>query len=132
MPRGQRFPLSIIHLSKYPELSIANDRIGSVYRSSYPRCMQTRKTMYRIGIIENMAYLLLADGTKENIFGENGAKEMSEKLNIEFINEIPLDKKIRESSDNGLPFVIAHPNNLTKDIFISSAKKVEKILENKP
>ena len=78
-----------------------------------------------------MAYLLLADGTKENIFGENGAKEMSERLNIKFINEIPLDKKIRESSDNGLPFVIAYPDNSTKNIFVSSAKKVEKILEDK-
>ena len=81
-----------------------------------------------IGIIENMSYLLLGDGTNENIFGENGAKEMSERLNIKFISEIPLDKKIRESSDNGIPFVKAFTESSTKDIFISSAKAIEKIL----
>lgn len=122
---SQHLPLDGAIIVSTPQPVALNDAIKAIG-------MFKKVNIDIIGIIENMAYLLLADGTKENIFGENGAKEMSEKLNIEFINEIPLDKKIRESSDNGLPFVIAHPNNLTKDIFISSAKKVEKILENKP
>ena len=49
-----------------------------------------------IGIIENMSYLLLEDGKKEDIFGKDGAKNMSEKEKILFIEEIPLDKEIRE------------------------------------
>ncbi len=122
---SQHLPLDGAIIVSTPQPVALNDAIKAIG-------MFKKVNIDIIGIIENMSYLLLADGTKENIFGENGAKEMSEKLNIEFINEIPLDKKIRESSDNGLPFVIAHPNNLTKDIFISSAKKVEKILENKP
>lgn len=122
---SQHLPLDGAIIVSTPQPVALNDAIKAIG-------MFKKVNIDIIGIIENMAYLLLADGTKENIFGENGAKEMSERLNIEFINEIPLDKKIRESSDNGLPFVIAHPNNLTKDIFISSAKKVEKILENKP
>ena len=122
---SQHLPLDGAIIVSTPQPVALNDAIKAIG-------MFKKVNIDIIGIIENMSYLLLADGTKENIFGENGAKEMSERLNIEFINEIPLDKKIRESSDNGLPFVIAHPNNLTKDIFISSAKKVEKILENKP
>lgn len=121
---SQHLPLDGAIIVSTPQPVALNDAIKAIG-------MFKKVNIDIIGIIENMAYLLLADGTKENIFGENGAKEMSERLNIKFINEIPLDKKIRESSDNGLPFVIAYPDNSTKDIFVSSAKKVEKILEDK-
>ena len=81
-----------------------------------------------IGIIENMSYLLLDNGKKEDIFGKDGAKNMSEKEKILFIEEIPLDKEIRESSDKGNPYVFAKTNSLTKDIFIKAAEKIEKII----
>ena len=121
---SQHLPLDGAIIVSTPQPVALNDAIKAIG-------MFKKVNIDIIGIIENMSYLLLVDGTKENIFGENGAKEMSERLNIEFINEIPLDKKIRESSDNGLPFVIAYPDNSAKDIFVSSAKKVEKILEDK-
>ena len=81
-----------------------------------------------IGIIENMSYLLLDNGKKEDIFGKDGAKNMSEKEKILFIEEIPLDKEIRESSDKGNPYVFSKTNSLTKDIFIKAAEKIEKII----
>ena len=81
-----------------------------------------------IGIIENMSYLLLDNGKKEDIFGKDGAKNMSKKEKILFIEEIPLDKEIRESSDNGNPYVFSKTNSLTKDIFIKAAEKIKKII----
>ena len=90
---SQHLPLDGAIIVSTPQPVALNDAIKAIG-------MFKKVNIDIIGIIENMAYLLLADGTKENIFGENGAKEMSERLNIKFINEIPLDKKIRESSDN--------------------------------
>ena len=118
---SQHLPLDGAIIVSTPQPVALNDAIKAIG-------MFKKVNIDIIGIIENMSYLLLGDGTKENIFGENGAKEMSKRLNIKFINEIPLDKKIRESSDNGIPFVIACPESPTKDIFISSAKTIEKIL----
>lgn len=81
-----------------------------------------------IGIIENMSYLLLENGKKEDIFGKDGAKSMSKKEKILFIEEIPLDKEIRESSDKGNPYIFAKPDGLTKDLFLKAAEKIEKII----
>src|SRR6056300_139881 len=81
-----------------------------------------------IGITENMSYLLLENGKKEDIFGKDGAKNMSKKEKILFIEEIPLDKEIRESSDKGNPYIFAKPNGLTKDLFLKAAEKIEKII----
>ena len=118
---SQHLPLDGAIIVSTPQPVALNDAIKAIG-------MFKKVNIDIIGIIENMSYLLLGDGTKENIFGENGAKEMSERLNIKFISEIPLDKRIRESSDNGIPFVKACPESSTKDIFISSAKAIEKIL----
>ena len=70
----------------------------------------------------------LEDGKKEDIFGTDGAKNMSEKEKIFFIEEIPLDKEIRESSDKGNPYIFEKPDGITKDIFLKAAKKIEKII----
>jgi len=56
-----------------------------------------------LGIVENMSYLLLPDGQKEDIFGKDGGKNMAEELNINFLGSIPLDKEIRINSDKGDP-----------------------------
>ena len=91
---SQHLPLDGAIIVSTPQPVALNDAIKAIG-------MFKKVNIDIIGIIENMSYLLLGDGTKENIFGENGAKEMSERLNIKFISEIPLDKRIRESSDNG-------------------------------
>jgi len=56
-----------------------------------------------LGIVENMSYLLLPDGQKEDIFGKDGGKNMAEELNINFLGSVPLDKEIRINSDKGDP-----------------------------
>ncbi len=59
-----------------------------------------------LGIVENMSYLLLPDGQKEDIFGKDGGKNLAEELNINFLGSIPLDKEIRINSDKGDPSVL--------------------------
>ena len=61
-----------------------------------------------LGIVENMSYHLCSHcGSREEIFGHGGAKSASEKLEIPFLGEIPLDTAIRVKSDEGTPIVIA-------------------------
>jgi len=58
-----------------------------------------------LGIIENMAYFTPEElpDNKYYIFGEKGAKNLSEDLKVPFLGEIPLVQSLRESGDIGRP-----------------------------
>ena len=58
-----------------------------------------------LGIVENMAYFTPAElpDNKYYIFGQEGAKNLSEDLNVRFLGEIPLVQSIREAGDIGRP-----------------------------
>ena len=116
---SQHLPLDGAIIVSTPQSVALNDAVKAIG-------MFRKVNIPIIGIIENMSYLLLNDGTKEDIFGSDGAKEMSKNEKIPFIEEIPLDKEIRESSDNGIPYIFQKPKGLTKEIFIKAAEKIYK------
>jgi ATP-binding protein involved in chromosome partitioning len=64
-----------------------------------------------LGIVENMSFLELADGTKMDIFGEGGAKKLAEEASVPFFGTIPIDPHVREGGDAGVPVIIAHPES---------------------
>ncbi|MEK7220342.1 MAG: Mrp/NBP35 family ATP-binding protein [candidate division NC10 bacterium] len=60
-----------------------------------------------LGIIENMSYHTCSHcGQREDIFGHGGAREASEKTEIPFLGEVPLDATIRVQSDEGRPVAL--------------------------
>lgn len=58
-----------------------------------------------LGIVENMAYFTPAElpNNKYYIFGQNGAKDLADKIGVPFLGEIPLVQSIREAADVGRP-----------------------------
>ncbi|MCM4155394.1 Mrp/NBP35 family ATP-binding protein [Gramella sp. AN32] len=58
-----------------------------------------------LGIVENMAYFTPEElpENKYYIFGEKGARDLSEDLKVPFLGEIPLVQSLRESGDIGRP-----------------------------
>lgn len=58
-----------------------------------------------LGIIENMAYFTPAElpNNKYYIFGQDGAKELAERLAVPFLGQVPLVQSIRENGDTGTP-----------------------------
>ena len=58
-----------------------------------------------LGIIENMAYFTPEElpENKYYIFGNEGAKNLSEDLGVPFLGEIPIVQSIREAGDYGRP-----------------------------
>lgn len=58
-----------------------------------------------LGIIENMAYFTPEElpDNKYYIFGKEGAKNLSDDLQVPFLGEIPLVQSIREAGDIGRP-----------------------------
>jgi len=78
-----------------------------------------------LGIVENMSYFLAPDtGKRYDIFGHGGARREAERLGVTFLGEVPLEMGIRESSDAGLPVVVAKPDGAEAKIYRDIAKKV--------
>ena len=58
------------------------------------------------------------------IFGQGGAKKISEKYNLPFVGEIPLNSGIMEGSDKGKPVIITAPDSPSAEAFRVSAKNI--------
>ncbi|MCO4744586.1 MAG: Mrp/NBP35 family ATP-binding protein [Proteobacteria bacterium] len=59
-----------------------------------------------LGLVENMAYYPLPDGTRDYVFGQDGGKRAAEKYATELLAEIPLQTAIRKAGDDGTPAVL--------------------------
>lgn len=44
-----------------------------------------------LGMVENMAFLELPDGSRQHIFGEGGVRRAAEQAGVELLGEVPLD-----------------------------------------
>ncbi len=78
-----------------------------------------------IGVIENMSYFCCphCNGTTE-IFGQGGGQRLSEKYNLPFLGRIPLDVRVREAGDRGLPVVLSAPESPLAAAFRAAAEQV--------
>ncbi|TQD38578.1 Mrp/NBP35 family ATP-binding protein [Haloflavibacter putidus] len=69
-----------------------------------------------LGIIENMSYFTPEElpDNKYYIFGEKGAKNLADDLQIPFLGELPLVQSIRESGDIGRPAALQKDTPVAK------------------
>lgn len=63
------------------------------------------------GVVENMSYLELPDGTRMDIFGGGGGQKLADQAGIPFIGGIPMDPNVRSGGDSGIPVVISNPDS---------------------
>jgi ATP-binding protein involved in chromosome partitioning len=79
-----------------------------------------------IGIVENMSgFTCPKCGEKVNILGAGGGKRLAKELNVPFLGQIPIDPKICEEADKGIPFVMGHVDSPAAKAFKEIVKKVE-------
>jgi ATP-binding protein involved in chromosome partitioning len=64
-----------------------------------------------LGVVENMSYLELPDGTRMDVFGTGGGKLLSDETGVPFIGAIPMDAAVRIGGDSGKPVVLAVPDS---------------------
>ena len=78
-----------------------------------------------LGIIENMSvFICPCCGEVTHIFGEGGAKRMSEQYGVPMLGELPLSPAIRESADSGRPTVAAEPESAAAKMYRAIAMKI--------
>jgi len=64
-----------------------------------------------LGVIENMSYLDLPDGTRLDIFGSGGGEQLSQATQTEFLGKVPIDQNVRIGGDSGKPIVVSNPDS---------------------
>ncbi|WP_168582012.1 Mrp/NBP35 family ATP-binding protein [Gephyromycinifex aptenodytis] len=68
------------------------------------------------GVIENMSWLEMPDGTRQDLFGSGGGQRVADSLTrllgteIPLLGQIPIDVTLREGSDAGAPVVRSNPD----------------------
>jgi ATP-binding protein involved in chromosome partitioning len=83
-----------------------------------------------VGIVENMSgFICPKCGAEFNILGNGGGQKISEQLGIPFLGKIPIDQRICEDSDDGVPFIVKHAETPAAKAFMQVVEKVEKYLE---
>ena len=93
-----------------------------------------------LGIVENMSYFIAPDtGNRYDIFGTGGGENLSKELDTFFLGGIPIDPRIREGGDKGIPIIhdnydteeahsiMSIANNLTEQVNIRNAKGISKV-----
>ncbi len=78
-----------------------------------------------LGIVENMSGFTCPDtGKIYYIFGRDGGKRMAAEMNVDFLGSIPIDPRISESNDRGIPFFVAYPDSGASRSFLDIAERI--------
>ena len=78
-----------------------------------------------LGIVENMSQFVCPHCSKATaIFNRGGGRKAAEMFSIPFLGEIPLELKIRESGDAGVPVVISAPESAEAQAFVAMARNI--------
>jgi ATP-binding protein involved in chromosome partitioning len=97
------------------------ERAGSI-------ALQTRQRV--AGVIENMSYFEMPDGSRAEIFGAGGGQAVAESLSktigseVPLLGQVPLDPRLRENGDTGTPIVQAVPDSAAAQVLNDVAKKL--------
>ena len=83
-----------------------------------------------LGIVENMSYFCCPNcGHRTEIFAHGGARACAAKYGVDFLAEIPLDLRVRETSDEGRPIVVSEPDHPVAEAYRNLALSVRDELE---
>ncbi|MGH8860203.1 MAG: Mrp/NBP35 family ATP-binding protein, partial [Jatrophihabitantaceae bacterium] len=79
------------------------ERAGSI-------ALQTHQQI--VGVVENMSWLDMPDGSRMELFGSGGGQAVADSLSIStgtsvpLLGQIPIDQQVREGGDDGTPVVL--------------------------
>lgn len=77
-----------------------------------------------LGIVENMSTHICSNcGHEEHIFGAGGGARIAEQYHTVLLGELPLDIRIREQTDSGIPTVVAEPDSPLTAAYLEIARR---------
>ncbi|SOD73030.1 ATP-binding protein involved in chromosome partitioning [Jatrophihabitans sp. GAS493] len=97
------------------------ERAGSI-------ALQTHQQI--VGVVENMSWLQMPDGSRMELFGSGGGQAVADSLaastgtRVPLLGQIPIDQAVREGGDDGTPVVLTHPESAAAQAMREVAKKL--------
>ncbi len=64
-----------------------------------------------LGVVENMSYLELPDGTRMDVFGSGGGMQLALGAQVPFLGQAPMDPNVRIGGDSGKPILVSEPDS---------------------
>jgi ATP-binding protein involved in chromosome partitioning len=107
---AQLVPSAELLLVTTPQLAAREvaERAGSI-------ALQTHQQI--VGVVENMSWLEMPDGSRMELFGSGGGQSVADSLaastgtKVPLLGQIPIDQQVREGGDDGLPVVLTNPDS---------------------
>jgi ATP-binding protein involved in chromosome partitioning len=94
--------------------------------------MFKKTNIHVLGLIENMAHHTCTScGHHSALFGEGGAKKLANTHGCDVLGSLPLDARIREDGDNGIPSADSQHTDLT-NAFHDLACNTSRALNERP
>jgi ATP-binding protein involved in chromosome partitioning len=76
------------------------------------------------GVIENMSWFTGDDGTRYELFGAGGGRQLADDLGVPLLGKIPLVPALREGGDDGVPVMVADPDGEAAAVFAELASTI--------
>ena len=95
------------------------ERAGSI-------ALQTHQQI--VGVVENMSWLDLPDGTRMELFGAGGGQSVADSLaattgtRVPLLGQVPIDQQVREGGDAGAPVVLTDPGSPAARAYLEIAE----------
>ena len=107
---AQLVPSSELLVVTTPQIAAREvaERAGSI-------ALQTHQQI--VGVVENMSWLDLPDGSRLELFGSGGGQAVADSLavatgtRVPLIGQVPIDQRVREGGDDGRPVVLYQPDS---------------------
>lgn len=107
---AQLIPSAELLVVTTPQLAAREvaERAGSI-------ALQTHQQI--VGVVENMSWLEMPDGSRMELFGTGGGQSVADSLaastgtKVPLLGQIPIDQQVREGGDDGTPVVLTAPDS---------------------
>jgi ATP-binding protein involved in chromosome partitioning len=69
-----------------------------------------------VGVVENMSWLELPDGSRMELFGSGGGQAVADSLaaatgtRVPLLGQVPIDQRVCQAGDDGIPIVLSAPD----------------------
>jgi ATP-binding protein involved in chromosome partitioning len=114
---AQYLPTSELYVVTTPQA--AARRVAQ--RSAY---MARKLNLPLRGVVENMSWWTMPDGTRQQPFGAGGGDQLAEELGVPLVGRIPFDPALREGGDTGRPVAAAAPGSEVGRAFAELAAEI--------
>jgi ATP-binding protein involved in chromosome partitioning len=109
-------------------LVVTTPQVAAAEVAERAGAIATQTNQKVVGVVENMSWMEMPDGSRNDVFGSGGGAAVADSLSrlmgtpVPLLGQVPLDAALREGGDDGTPVVLNAPDS-------SAAAALDKVAE---